>query len=446
MSLPTVTVTGTIYDQTGTPISGAIVTTTLSGLDVYSGEYVFPVSSQVTADSSGNVTLTLFPNALGENNTFYNISATDTDGNQYISTTMVVPNSDTTLGAILNTQPATPYNSGLVGVQVIPFLNQLGTLWSYIKNFNTASRTYTFPDASGTVAVLTGVLTAGAVLFASSSAFAEDPSYFSYDSTTHTLTIDNATVTKINKLTLTAPATGSTLTIADGKTLTASNTLTLAGVDGKTLTVDNSLTIAGTDGSTLTIGAGGTLASMAYQGAGAVAITGGSVDGTTIGANTAATIHATTVNASGDITIGGDLTVNGTATYLNSTNVSLTDSLVMYASGNVADITDIGFYGQYEPSSTPLYAGLFRDATDGIFKLFKDTTVQPTTTVNTAGSGYAVATLLANLQSSSVSITGGSIDGTAIGVNTPADGHFAALSASGNITSYGNVNVSDYGP
>lgn len=43
-----------------------------------------------------------------------------------------------------------------------------------------------------------------------------------------------ATATSINKVTLTAPATSSTLTIADGKTLTASNTLTLTGTDGTT--------------------------------------------------------------------------------------------------------------------------------------------------------------------------------------------------------------------
>jgi hypothetical protein len=57
-----------------------------------------------------------------------------------------------------------------------------------------------------------------------------------------------AAATTINKVTLTAPATGSTLTIADGKTLTASNTVTLTA----------------TDGSTLAIGAGGTLGSAAY--------------------------------------------------------------------------------------------------------------------------------------------------------------------------------------
>ena len=47
----------------------------------------------------------------------------------------------------------------------------------------------------------------------------------------------------INKLTLTAPAMGATLTIADGKTVTA----------------NNSVVFTGTDGSTLSFGAGGTL-------------------------------------------------------------------------------------------------------------------------------------------------------------------------------------------
>ncbi len=45
-----------------------------------------------------------------------------------------------------------------------------------------------------------------------------------------------ATATSVNKVALTAPATSSTLTIADGKTLTASNSLTLAGTDATTQT------------------------------------------------------------------------------------------------------------------------------------------------------------------------------------------------------------------
>lgn len=44
-----------------------------------------------------------------------------------------------------------------------------------------------------------------------------------------------ATATSINKVAITAPATGSTLTIADGKTLTVSNTLTFTGTDASSV-------------------------------------------------------------------------------------------------------------------------------------------------------------------------------------------------------------------
>ena len=59
-------------------------------------------------------------------------------------------------------------------------------------------------------------------------ALATSPSF-----TTPTLGV--ATATTVNKVTLTAPATGSTLTIADGKTLTASNTLTFTGTDASSV-------------------------------------------------------------------------------------------------------------------------------------------------------------------------------------------------------------------
>lgn len=69
--------------------------------------------------------------------------------------------------------------------------------------------------------------------------------------TSPTLTTPNigaATATTVNRVTITQPATGSTLTVADGKTLTCSNTLTFTG----------------TDASSVAFGAGGT---VAYVGA-----------------------------------------------------------------------------------------------------------------------------------------------------------------------------------
>lgn len=63
-----------------------------------------------------------------------------------------------------------------------------------------------------------------------------------------TPTLGVATATSINKVALTAPATGSTLTILDGKTLTANNSITLAGTDATTMTFPASnATIARTD-------------------------------------------------------------------------------------------------------------------------------------------------------------------------------------------------------
>ena len=121
----------------------------------------------------------------------------------------------------------------------------------------TANRTVTLQDATGTVALsannlsffasttsaqLAGVLSdetgTGSAVFATS------PSL-----TTPSLGV--ASATSVNKVAITAPATGSTLTIADGKTLTASNTLAFAG----------------TDGSTITFGVGGTVAYLGVNNA-----------------------------------------------------------------------------------------------------------------------------------------------------------------------------------
>jgi hypothetical protein len=52
----------------------------------------------------------------------------------------------------------------------------------------------------------------------------------------------------VNKVAITAPATGATLTILDGKTFTVSHSITLAGTDGTTMTFPTtSATLARTD-------------------------------------------------------------------------------------------------------------------------------------------------------------------------------------------------------
>lgn len=114
-----------------------------------------------------------------------------------------------------------------------------------------------------------------------------------------------------------------------------------------------------------------------------------------------------------NVTISGNLTVSGTTTTVSSTTVNVADSMLALATGNnSSDSIDIGFYGLYDDSgSQDEYSGLFRDAGDQKWKLFKSLQAAPTTTVNTSGTGYAVATLVAHLEDTSVAITGGSITG-----------------------------------
>jgi hypothetical protein len=108
-----------------------------------------------------------------------------------------------------------------------------------------------------------------------------------------------------------------------------------------------------------------------------------------------------TIGLPDNVTIAGNLTVSGTQTSVSSTTIEVADPLLaMATNNNAADAVDIGLYGLYDTSgSLDLYSGLFRDASDsGKWKLFKDNQAEPTTTVNTAGTGYAVGTLVANLE------------------------------------------------
>jgi len=103
-----------------------------------------------------------------------------------------------------------------------------------------------------------------------------------------------------------------------------------------------------------------------------------------------------------DLVVSGNLDINGTLTTIDTTTLSVSDSLIELASDNSADTLDLGFYGNYNDGSAR-YAGLARDASDnGKFKLFDNLTVEPTTTVGTAEASYNQATLVAYVESSAL--------------------------------------------
>jgi hypothetical protein len=105
-----------------------------------------------------------------------------------------------------------------------------GSAWIYIIN----ATTDVLPVTNGGTGVSTKTGTGSVVLSTSPSLT--------------TPSIGVATASSINKVAITAPTSSATLTIADGKTLTASNSITMAGTDGTTMTFPSTnATIARTD-------------------------------------------------------------------------------------------------------------------------------------------------------------------------------------------------------
>ena len=129
-----------------------------------------------------------------------------------------------------------------------------------------------------------------------------------------------------------------------------------------------------------------------------------------------------TIGLPDNVTISGNLTVNGTTTTTDTNELHVTDPLIKLAKDNTANSLDIGFYGQYRASgSTNQFTGLFRDQNDsGKYKLFELLEVEPTTTVNTSGTGYQSATLVANFEGNVV----GNLTGT---IQTAAQGNITSL-------------------
>jgi hypothetical protein len=95
-----------------------------------------------------------------------------------------------------------------------------------------------------------------------------------------------------------------------------------------------------------------------------------------------------TINSSGDATFAGNVTINGGAVTLSSTEIKIEDAMLQMADQNPSNVLDIGFFGHYTATSTLYHTGLVRDATDNIWKLFSGVTTNPSTTVDFTGATY----------------------------------------------------------
>ena len=107
-----------------------------------------------------------------------------------------------------------------------------------------------------------------------------------------------------------------------------------------------------------------------------------------------------------DLTLTGNLTVQGTLTTVDATNLQVKDSMIKLADQNTTtDTLSIGFYGTFGNSTVTQFTGIFRDSADGIIKSFT-TEKEPTTTVDTSNNTYAAATIQTFLKSGGAGLTG----------------------------------------
>jgi hypothetical protein len=289
---------------------------------------------------------------------------------------------------------------------------------------------------------------------------AEDVADYMYAGLSGDITVTEAGVVSIsaNSVELGVDTTGTYVSTVSG----TANQIMITGSGSETAAVTVALTDDVVLVGDLTVGgndikmAGGATA-ITFSGTSDVAITGDlTVTGNDIKSSTgtALTLSGSDVTVAGDlqvsgndiksstgataltldgtnVTVAGNLTINGSSTIVNSTTVTIDDVLLKLADNNTANSVDTGVYAQYVEATTTKYSGWFRDASDNnIFKFFKGLEVEPTTTVNTAGTGYSVATLFANF-------TGGTVSGlsAAIGVT---DGGTGASTFTTNGVLYGN--------
>lgn len=131
--------------------------------------------------------------------------------------------------------------------------------------------------------------------------------------------------------------------------------------------------------------------------------TGSTLTVNSTGAHVNSTLSITSLTTSGDIQVGGNLTILGDLLTINVATLAVEDSLIQLASNNTtSDLLDIGFFGSYEAGDAGAHehTGIFRDASDnGIYKIFQNLEESPTTTVNTSATGYTTGTLEAFLRS-----------------------------------------------
>lgn len=228
------TADGLLHAATLTQGAGITITNAGGSITIAAAGSTMTVGS--SAIIGGTSTRILYDNAgtLGE----YTISGSGTVVAMATSPSFTTPTlgvaTATSINKMAITAPATSSTLAVADGKTF-------TVSNTITLAGTDAQTYTFPSTSATIArtdaanTFTGHQTIEGVT--STGATGTGKFVFDTSPTLATPVLGVATATSINKMAITAPATSSTLAVADGKTFTASNTITLAaGADSQTFT------------------------------------------------------------------------------------------------------------------------------------------------------------------------------------------------------------------
>lgn len=152
---------------------------------------------------------------------------------------------------------------------------------------------------------------------------------------------------------------------------------------------------------------------------------------------TTAAVNFGSVATSGNVTVGGNLIVNGNTTFVNVQTLEVEDALIRLAANNTTDAVDIGFIGRYINGANTEHAGLFRDASDGQFYLFRSYQDSDITdnVINRGDATFNLATL--NATSFVGALTGNATTATTLQTARTING--VSFNGSANITITANT-------
>lgn len=116
--------------------------------------------------------------------------------------------------------------------------------------------------------------------------------------------------------------------------------------------------------------------------------------------------------SSGNVILGGNLTVNGTTTTVNSTNSLVADPLIELNTGASSNANDLGFI--FERGSTGNNAAIIWDESEDKFKMGTTTATGASTGNLTVATGNLIADITGDVSGSSGSCTGNAATATAL--------------------------------